>query len=43
MSLLRPRKHPAWMPRYSRPPGTGALVFILILVVFLIWFLLRGS
>jgi hypothetical protein len=29
------------MPRYSRPPGAGALFFVLILVVLLIWFLLR--
>jgi hypothetical protein len=41
MSLLRPRKHPSWMPRYSRPAGTGSLVFVLVLVLFLIWFLLR--
>jgi hypothetical protein len=41
MSLLRPRKHPKWMPRYSRPPGTAALFFVLALVLLLIWFLFR--
>ena len=39
MSLLRPRKHPPWMPRYSRPPGVGPLIFLLVVVVLIIWVL----
>jgi hypothetical protein len=29
------------MPRYSRPPGVGALVFLLVLVAVIIWVLGR--
>jgi hypothetical protein len=39
MSLLRPPKQPRWLPRYSRPPGIGALVFLLTVIVALIWWL----
>jgi hypothetical protein len=42
MSLLRPPKQPQWLPRYSRPPGAGALLFVFVLVVLLIWFLRSG-
>jgi len=41
MSLLRPPKHPGWLPRYSRPAGTGPLLFLFIVVVLLIWWLLQ--
>ena len=41
MSLLRPPKQPSWLPRYSRPPGMGALFFLLIVVIGLILFLFR--
>jgi hypothetical protein len=41
MSLLRPPKHPSWLPRYSRPAGPGSLLAVLILVALLIWFLMR--
>jgi hypothetical protein len=43
MSLLRPPKHPRWMPRYSRPPGVGPLVFLLVLVAVIMWVLGRLS
>jgi hypothetical protein len=41
MSLLRPRKQPSWLPRYSRPAGVFPLIFLLILVVLIIWYLRR--
>ena len=41
MSLLRPPKQPQWLPRYSRPPGMGALIFLLIVVFGVMWFLNR--
>ena len=39
MSLLRPPKQPSWLPRYSRPPGVGPLVFLLVVVALIIWVL----
>ena len=41
MSLLRPRKPPGWLPRYSRPAGVFPLIILLILVVLIIWYLRR--
>lgn len=41
--MLRQRPNPPWLPRYSRPPGTGALLFLLIVVIAIIWFLLRQA
>jgi hypothetical protein len=41
MSLLRPPKHPRWLPRYSRPQPVGALVFVLVVVILVMYFLLR--
>jgi len=41
--MLRRRPDPAWLPRYSRPPGPGALLFLLILVIAIIWFLFRAA
>jgi hypothetical protein len=42
MPLLRPRKQPKWLPRYSRPAGVFPLIFLLILVVLIIWYLRRS-
>jgi hypothetical protein len=42
MPLLRPRKRPSWLPRYSTPAGVFPLLFLLILVLLIIWFLRRS-
>ena len=37
----KPAKRRPYMPPYSQPPGVGALIFLLIVVIFCIWFLNR--
>jgi hypothetical protein len=41
MSLLRPPKQPRWLPRYTRPQPLGALFFLLVVVILVMWFLFR--